>query len=281
MTWLPITSPQGLRPPQPVTVRAQPIPARHFFPEHSHSWNQLVYAISGVLTVSTETKSFVLTPDQAAWLPTGTVHRVGSLLGAVYRSLWIADDAGTALPKSPTIFRMSPLLQALIVEATEIEGNEEARETGYSGRVTALILDQLARARPLPSALPWPRNAPLTTLCEALYLDPNDERGPEEWGMALNISTRTLARRFNVELGMSLRSWRKRLRLLRSIELLGDGRGVTQVAMDLGYSSTSAFVYAFRVEIGCSPQAYMRQHIQHLPSIDAGPARSERQLGSP
>lgn len=259
MIWQPITTPSGLHPPQPVTVRAQSIPARHYFPEHSHAWHQLVYAISGGLTVYAEAESFVITPDQAVWLPTGVAHRVGSLLGAVFRSLWIADEAGANLPKVPTIFMMSPLLQALIVEATELVGQED--RDGYSGRVTTLVLDQLMRVQPLPSALPWPRGAPLTALCEALYLDPTDDRSPEEWGKSLNISPRTLARRFNTELGMSLRSWRRRLRLFRSIELLGGGLGVTQVAMDLGYGSTSAFVYAFRTEMGSSPQAYMRRHV--------------------
>ncbi|MDK1389376.1 helix-turn-helix transcriptional regulator [Sinorhizobium sp. 8-89] len=259
MNWQPITTPSGLRPPEPLTVRAQSIPARHYFPEHSHTWHQLVYAISGVLTVYTEKESFVITPDQAVWLPTGVVHRVGSLLGAVFRSLWIADEAGANLPKIPTIFMMSPLLQALIVEATGLEAQED--KDGYSSRVTTLILDQLVRVQPLPSALPWPKSPPLTALCEALYLDPTDDRSPEEWGEALNISPRTLARRFNTELGMSLRSWRRRLRLFRSIELLGGGLGVTQVAMELGYGSTSAFVFAFRTEMGSSPQAYMRRHV--------------------
>lgn len=256
MTWTPIFAPPGLPPPQPVTVRAQTIPARHYFPDHLHRWNQLVYAISGVLTVYTEAETFVITPEQAVWLPTGTLHRVGSLSGAMFRSLWIADEAGAGLPKAPTVFMMSPLFQALIVEAAAIEGQEDA--DGYGSRVTALILDQLARVRPLTSALPWPRNVQLATLCEALYLDPADGRGPEEWAETLNISARTLARRFHAELGMSLRAWRKRLRLFRSIELLASGLGVTQAAMELGYGSTSAFVYAFRVEMGCSPQAYMR-----------------------
>ncbi|MDK1376518.1 MULTISPECIES: helix-turn-helix transcriptional regulator [unclassified Sinorhizobium] len=270
MIWHPIAAPPGVRPPQPITVRAQSIPARHYFPEHSHTWHQLVYAISGVLTVYTEAESFVITPDQAVWLPTGVVHRVGSLLGAVFRSLWIADAAGANLPRVPTIFMMSPLLQALIVEATELEDQED--RDGYSSRVTTLILDQLVRVQPLPSALPWPRNKPLTALCEALYLDPTDDRSPEEWGLALNISPRTLARRFNTELGMSLRSWRRRLRLFRAIELLGGGLGVTQVAMELGYGSTSAFVYAFRTEMGSSPQAYMRRHVMESASAPTGSA---------
>jgi AraC-like DNA-binding protein len=72
------------------------------------------------------------------------------------------------------------------------------------------------------------------------------------------MSGRTLARRFEAELGMSLRSWRHRLRLFKAIELLGGGLGVTQAALELGYGSTSAFVYAFRTDMGCSPQAYIR-----------------------
>ncbi|WP_207538803.1 AraC family transcriptional regulator [Sabulicella rubraurantiaca] len=256
MRWETLAAPPGAKPPRPMTVRAQSIPARHYFPEHAHAWHQVVYAISGVLTVAVEGQSFAISTEQAVWLPTGLRHRVGSLLGAEFRSLWIAEEAGEGLPASPTVFGVSPLLQALIIEAAEIEGQGE--DDGYMGRVTALILDQLRRAQPLPGALPWPRDASLVTLCQALYANPADERGPEAWGRELGMSERTLARRFEAELGMSLRSWRRRLRLFKAIELLGGGLGVTQTAMALGYGSASAFVYAFRTEMGCSPQAYMR-----------------------
>jgi AraC-like DNA-binding protein len=154
------------------------------------------------------------------------------------------------------VFGVSPLLRALIVEAAEIDGRED--RDGYSGRVTDLILDQLRRAPPLAGALLWPRNESLRTLCETLYAAPADARSPEAWGKQLGMSGRTLARRFEADVGMSLRSWRRRLRLFKSIELMGGGLSVTQTAMELGYSSTSAFVYAFRNDMGCSPQAYMR-----------------------
>ena len=107
---------------------------------------------SGVLTVAVEGRSFVISPEQAVWLPTGLRHRVGSLLGAEFRSLWIADESGRGLPVSPTVFGVTPLLKALIVEAAAIEGEED--RVGYAGRVTALILDRLRRAQPLPGALP-------------------------------------------------------------------------------------------------------------------------------
>ncbi|HJS86906.1 MAG TPA: helix-turn-helix transcriptional regulator, partial [Acetobacteraceae bacterium] len=207
-------------------------------------------------TVAVEGLSFVISPEQAVWLPTGLRHRVGTLLGAEFRSLWIADEAGAGLPEKPTVFGVSPLLQALIVEAAEIEGQNGP--DGYAGRVTGMILDQLRRAQPLLGALPWPRAGSLAKVCEALYADPADSRGPEEWGRELGMSGRTLARRFEAETGMSLRSWRRRLRLFKAIELLGGGLDVTRTAMELGYGSTSAFVYAFRTGMGCSPQAYMR-----------------------
>lgn len=255
--WEPLEAPPGLAPPQPITVRAQHIPARRYFADHAHAWHQIVYATSGVLTVAVEGRSFVISPEQAVWLPTGVRHRVGSLLGAAFRSLWIADEAGRGVADLPTVFAVQPLLRALILEAVAIDGQES--QDGYAGRVSALILDQLRRARPLPGALPWPHAGPLVGLCEALYADPADPRGPEVWGRALGMSGRTLARRFEAEIGMSLRSWRRRLRLFKAVELMGGGLTVTQTAMRLGYGSTSAFVFAFRTGLGCTPQAYLRE----------------------
>lgn len=144
MLWETIQAPSDAAAPRPMTVRAQSIPARHCFPRPAHHWHQVVYAISGVLTVAVAGRSLVISPEQAVWLPMGLQHQVGSLLGAEFRSLWIADAAGHGLPATPTVFAVTPLLQALIVEAARIEGDEE--HDGYAGRVTDLILDQLRRA---------------------------------------------------------------------------------------------------------------------------------------
>jgi AraC-like DNA-binding protein/quercetin dioxygenase-like cupin family protein len=252
--WESLSLPTNLGPPHPMIVRAESLPARHFFPEHSHDWNQLVHAISGVLTVTAEGSCFAISPEQAVWLPSGTRHRVGSLLGSEFRSLWIAKDGVAGVAEASTVFRVSPLLRALIIEAAEIQRREE--KSNYAGRVTTLILDQLRRAEPLPAALPWPRGGILLKLCDALYADPSDPRRVEEWGTDLGMSARTLARRFEEEVGMSMRTWRRRLRLFKAIELLAGDLSVTEIALELGYGSTSAFTYAFRTEMGRGPQLY-------------------------
>jgi AraC-like DNA-binding protein len=261
MAWSTISAPPDALPPRPLTMRAQSIPARHQFPDHAHDWHQLVYAIDGVLTISTAGRTFITSPEQAAWLPSGTVHRVGSLLGAEFRSLWIAEDAGVDIVGEPSVLAVSPLLKALIVEASRLGAADDAE--GYRGRVVALVLDQLRRAPKLPAALPWPRGAPLVRLCEALFLDPADERNADDWARELGMSGRTLTRRFETELGTPLRSWRRRLRLFRAIELLAGGMSVTDTAMELGYSSASAFIFAFREERGESPHASNKSNVAH------------------
>jgi AraC-like DNA-binding protein len=252
--WKPLTLPVDLGPPRPMMVRAETLPPRHYFPEHTHEWHQLVHAISGVLAVTVEGSCFAIAPEQAVWIPVGMRHRVGSLLGSEFRSLWIARNAAFGLADTSTLFRVSPLLRALIIEATEIQENEGASR--YAERVTGLILDQLRRAEPLPAALPWPRRGALVAVCDALYANPADPRGADDWGTMLGMSARTLARRFEDEVGMSLRTWRRRLRLFKAVELLTGDLSVTEIALELGYGSTSAFVYAFRTEMGHSPQAH-------------------------
>lgn len=256
MNWHLVEIPAGASPPAPMTVRVQSLEARSCFPEHSHGWAQVVYACSGVLTVTISRQSFVISPEQGVWLPVRVPHRVGTLMGAEFRSLWIASDVIEGLPRDPGVFRVSPLLRALIIEAAALDSN--TRDSGYAGRVTHLILDQLRQAPPLPSALPWPHEDALNRLCEALYADPANARSVDAWGRELGMSSRTLARRFEANVGMSLRSWRRRMRLFKAVELLGGGMDVTRTALDLGYGSSSAFIYAFRTAMGISPQAYMR-----------------------
>ena len=255
-TWQALVVPDGIGPPQPVLVRAQSMPARHHFPEHEHGWNQLVYATSGVLTVAVEGRCLIVPPEQAVWLPTGTRHRVASLQGAEFRSLYVADAQRPAIAEGCTVFEVSPLLRALIIEAAALDNTKDG--DGYARRVVGLILDQLRRLQPVSLSLPWPRGGALLTLCEALYAAPADPRDMEAWGATLGMSARTLARRFERELGLNLREWRRRLRLFRAVELLGGGASVTEVALDLGYSSASAFTYMFRTETGHSPRAHRR-----------------------
>ncbi|MCW3482086.1 helix-turn-helix domain-containing protein [Neisseriaceae bacterium JH1-16] len=85
-------------------------------------------------------------------------------------------------------------------------------------------------------------------------------RGAAQAGM----SRRTFTRLFRQQLGTSFAVWRQQASLLAALARLGQGEPVTRVALDLGYSSPSAFSAAFRRVLGTTPS----QFLQGDPSAD-------------
>jgi AraC-like DNA-binding protein len=252
--WIPIDVPDLAALPKPIVPRSQNLAARQRFPPHAHRWNQFVYATSGTLVVTVSGSWYVITPEQAIWVPTGVEHTTGALNGAEFRNLYVADSPDLRMPAVCTVFSVTPLLRALIVEleAATQRGEDEA----YVDKLNALIFEQLRRLPAQDFHLPWPRSPMLRRLCEALHANPADERSLEDWGREMGASARTLARRFEREVGLGPRAWRHRLRLFLAVEWLCAGRSVTDVALALGYASTSAFIYMFRQEMGCTPSAW-------------------------
>ncbi len=74
------------------------------------------------------------------------------------------------------------------------------------------------------------------------------------------MSERTLARRFEQDLGMTFGQWRQQMRLAHAAPLIARGLPLSQVAAELGYASQSAFSAMFKKTFGQSPSTfYMRK----------------------
>jgi len=115
----------------------------------------------------------------------------------------------------------------------------------------------------LPQAslpLPMPRDHRLHELATTLLDRPDDARGIEAWARRVNMSSRTLMRRFRAETGITLGRWRQQARLLRSLEWLAAGKPVTEAALAVGYESISAFITSFRNAYGVTPSQYFARH---------------------
>jgi AraC-like DNA-binding protein len=151
---------------------------------------------------------------------------------------------------------VSPLLRELIVRATELPLRYDER--GPAGHVVALILAELQGIDSLPLQLPMPRDPRLRRLCTDLLAAPGDARTLDEWASIVNASPRTLARHFLSETGLTFGAWRQQARVLEAMGRLGGGEPVTQVALDLGYDSVSAFSAMFRRASGASPSHFRK-----------------------
>ena len=61
---------------------------------HAHAWGQLIYSITGVMTVWTEQGTWVAPPQWAVWAPAGVAHAIRFTGAASLRTLyWMAKAA--------------------------------------------------------------------------------------------------------------------------------------------------------------------------------------------
>lgn len=218
---------------------------------HRHARGQLVYAARGVMTVTTEAGAWVVPPSQALWIPPRLTHAIRMTGAVAMRTLYLHGVVGGFLPAQPQVLGVSPLLRELILRMMELP-----RPRDRGGHVTALILDELRVAPNLELRLPMPRDPRLLRLCRALLENPGDDRKLPQLARLAAASPRSLARLFQSELGMSFTAWRQQARLLEALRRLSGGNPVTEVALDLGYATPSAFTYMFRRHLGVTPSCF-------------------------
>jgi AraC-like DNA-binding protein len=240
---------------KPLTARigayAHDYPKGHHIPPHRHDWHQLVYARTGVMTVSTARGAWVVPPQRAVWMPAKTDHQIRCGTPVSMRTLYLAPAAAVPLPAACCVVHVSPLLRELILASVEAPGPPRRRT-----QLAALILSELAEAAVAPLHLPEPVDPRVRRITETLRAEPGDPRTLANWSREVGASTRSLSRLFLAETGMTFRQWQRQARLLAALVKLAQRQPVTAVALDLGYDSPSAFIHAFRQALGKTPRAY-------------------------
>jgi AraC-like DNA-binding protein len=87
----------------------------------------------------------------------------------------------------------------------------------------------------------------------------------DELARAVGMSPFHLARIFRRHTGFSLHGYRTRIRLLHALDRLEDAHGaLTDLALELGFSSQSHFTDAFRRAFGLPPGALARSELRSL-----------------
>lgn len=236
------------------------MPAGERIAPHMHAWAQLAYGSRGVMRVAVEGSTWMVPPSRAIWVPPRVPHEVVIVEDAYLRTLYIDESVIPAGLDSCRVVEMSGLLREVIaaLDADELDARRE-RLLG------ALALDEIVRSEPLPLSIPMPTEKRLRALCEALLADPGNADSLEYWAASVGASTRTIARLFRQELGMSFSQWRQQAVLARAIPLLTRGRPLSQIAHELGYQSQSAFSAMFRRAFGESPRAFMMRDAESAP----------------
>jgi AraC-like DNA-binding protein len=219
------------------------------FLPHIHAEHQLTWASSGLLTVEARGSIWVLPTTQALWIPGTVEHAVNARVPATMHGLYFRSSP---VPwTTPTVVTVDALLRELIIHLARTD--LAAQQRLHAEKV---LFDQLTPVEVQVVTVPMPVDDRALTVADLLLADPADGRSLAELGRAAGASSRTLARLFAAETGMTFGDWRAQVRLRAALELLAAGTPVSTVAGHVGFSTASAFTAMFRRLTGMTPRAY-------------------------
>lgn len=224
---------------------------------HRHQWGQLNYTARGVMQLQIDGRPYMSPPNYAVWIPPHQLHSCYNRESVLYRSVYIALSECCLLPEHPCAVAMSPILKAILNDFADRDVTTPISQPDLN--LAQVLLDQLQLAPIEADYLPYGQSDMVNFVLNKLSSDPGDSTVLCDWAKQVFVSERTLARYFIQELGMSFGEWRQRLRFLTAIDALEQGRAIKEIALDMGYSNSSAFITMFIRHAGCTPEQYRRQ----------------------
>ncbi|MGG8469300.1 AraC family transcriptional regulator [Rahnella sp. PAMC25617] len=256
----PRTAPPRYYPPlpekMPVTLlfRGEIVEGNSEYVRHSHPWSQIICVKSGVLAMQVNGQRYLAPREFAIWVPAGVEHSSYNRKTTRFCAIDIAPELDTDLPAEPCLLTPTAIFNAIADDCFSRNMTEPQTEADL--RMCRVLLDQISLAPRQNTYLPTSENKLLAPVLNALEKNPADNTSLAQWAKQVYTTERTLSRRCQQELGMSFAQWRQRLRFLHSISLLEQGKTVHDVSLDLGYSSSSAFIAMFQQISGTTPQRF-------------------------
>lgn len=242
--------------PRNLFFYCEEINANTEYVSHSHDWGQLICVKTGVIALNIAGQRFLAPPEFAVWLPVGIEHSCYNRKPALFRSINIAKSLCAGLPQQACLLNVSPVFNAIVEDCLARRMLEP--QTKEDLRLCLVLIDQLRISPIRQTYLPTSQDKFLAPVLQALERCPADNTSLALWAKRVYTTERTLSRRCQQELGMSFSEWRQRLRFLHALSLLEQGKTVQEVALDVGYSSASAFIVMFQQIAGTTPERLRR-----------------------
>ncbi|MEX3019765.1 helix-turn-helix domain-containing protein [Kluyvera sp. STS39-E] len=241
--------------PQSVYFRSYVLSANNHVDQHSHAFAQFHFARKGSMRIDVAGKCWVIPAHYGIWIPHNTEHAVWALDDVYLENLDIEPDFLPFPIDECKVVAISDFVREFIHYATT-NTPERYDITGKSGQLVRVLLDVILQLPEVELMLPWPQNSALMKVCRTIQESPGLEHSMEVWASHLGMSARTFSRHFKKETGMPFSAWKQKMRILESVMILKKNKNVTAVALEVGYSSTAAFSYAFRQAFGVPPSSY-------------------------
>lgn len=237
-----------------VATLAYEYPKGYQVSEHAHGSDQLIYAIRGLMQVSSGNCTWLIPPHFALWVPARKSHRLTMSSEVSMRTLYITPGLVHRFGNGCCVLHVTVLLREVILEA--VASGQLRNRNDYERALCKVLTHCLEEASSLPTMVRLPIDERAMKVARAVLAQPGTLRPLAALCAQAGASVRTIQRFFRKEAGIDFESWRRQVRLMKAIELLIAGSSVKQTALEVGYQQPSAFVEMFRKVFSTTPKVW-------------------------
>ncbi|MNR96115.1 HTH-type transcriptional repressor of iron proteins A [compost metagenome] len=233
---------------------------------HSHPWHQIVFPLKGLLQSSIADKCVIVPHNAMLYIPANTFHKAVAVTDTQFLAVYLNPDKIAGYSISPKPCLVTPFIKELVLLLVD-KGMALHSEADSTSLLTVLR-DQIDIASSYEIPLLIPTDKRLMSVFNQLKQQPDLPYTLEEWAQRVGASERTISRLCAKEFDLSFSLWRQNIRLVLSLQLLDSPRSIQDIALELGYSSDSAYIYAFKQLFNKTPSKYRSDNLMKGLLID-------------
>jgi len=226
---------------------------------HSHPWHQVIFPVSGLLQSEIGANNFIVPHNGLLFIPANKIHKSVAITNTQFLSLYLDPACKVTYPKNEKSCSVTPFLKSLLLLLLDQDSNTLTAQV--TTNLLIVLRDQINSAENYNIPLLMPKDRRLLSVFLQLQSHPDLKLTLVQWASKVGASPRTLSRLCVNEFNLSFSLWRKNIRLVLSLQLLERNRSIREIAMDLGYQSDSAYIYAFKGVFGQTPSKYRRSNL--------------------
>ncbi len=230
---------------------------------HKHIKGQFLYTEGGVVHVMTDSQTFFLPARHYMWIPAGILHSIHpGTSNVIMRNLYFpSEESENNFYSKIGIYPINELLLQMIIYTNRWSGDllPIDKDSWHFLFAIKSILPQVSSYN-LPLSLPFPKDKRLIAVIKYMEENLHENVVLTDFEKILGVSSRTLSRLFQNDVGMSFVQYLTIQRLMHAIVLLLENQlSVKEVASLVGYNSIPTFSNTFYKILGIRPSEYQKQ----------------------
>jgi len=234
---------------------------------HTHPWHQIIFPLKGLLQSSIDDKCLILPHNGMLYIPANTIHKSIAVTETQFLAIYLNPDKFVQYVETHKYCLVNAFIKELILLLFEKETVSQP-ESNITHLLTVLR-DQIGASDRYELPLLIPKDKRLLAIFSQIRQQPDLPFTLKQWATKVGASERTLSRICAREFSQSFSLWRQNLRLVLSLQLLATNKSIQEIALDLGYSSDSAYIYAFKQVFNQTPSKYRNESLKYDAVISA------------